>query len=147
MTRSHRIRLHSAWRRLSGAGVIAPQELHTWSEPPAAQAVGAVGGKFISLPDTALRDCAAPRVTYCRQFNRPSGIGPEDRIWIDCDLFASATRVLLNGQEIPSPEPGQRLEITDLLRPHNELRVVVAAESFAKASLAAVAELTIETDT
>lgn len=146
MTRSHRIRLHAAWRRLSGAGAIEAQELKAWSEPPAAQAVGARVGKLVSLPDSALRDCVAPWVIYCRQFNRPTGIGPESKIWIDCDLFASAARLLLNGREFPSSEPGQRLEITDLLRPHNELRVVVAAESFAKASVAAVAELMIETD-
>jgi len=146
MTRSHRIRLHAAWRRLSGAGAIDPEELNAWSEPPAAQAVGANGGKLVSLPDTALRDCVAPWVIYCRQFNRPTGVGPESKIWIDCDLFASAARLLLNGRELPSAEPGQRLEITNLLRPHNELRVVVHAESFAKASQAAVAGLTIETD-
>lgn len=100
----------------------------------------------MSLPDPTLRDCVAPWVTYCRRFNRPTGIGPQNKIWIDCGLFVSATRVMFNGHDVSAPAPGQRLEITDLLRPHNELRIVIPAESFATASLAAAAELTIEAD-
>lgn len=100
----------------------------------------------MSLPDASLRDCVAPWVTFLRHFNRPTGIGPNDRVWIDCGLFASATRGVLNGRDFILPPSGERLEVTDLLRPHNELRVVIPRESFARASTAATAEMTIDAE-
>lgn len=100
----------------------------------------------MSLPDASLCDCVAPWVTYLRHFNRPTGIGPNDRVWIDCGLFASAMRGVLNGRDINLPPSGERLEVTELLRPHNELRVVIPRESFARASTAEVAELAIDAE-
>lgn len=100
----------------------------------------------MSLPDASLRDCAAPWVIFLRHFNRPTGIGPTERVWLDCSLFALASRGVLNGRDIRLPPSGQRLEVTELLRAHNELRVVIPRESFARASTAAVAELTIDAE-
>lgn len=143
MTRSHRIRLHAAWKRLEGSSPIGPSDVTTRPEPPVEQAAEFVPEASVSLPDLRLRNCVAPWVTYCRRFNRPTGIGSRDKIWVACGLFDFATRVTLNGQELSA---GQRLEITDMLRPHNELRIVIPAESFARASLAATAELSIEAE-
>jgi hypothetical protein len=146
MNRSHRIRLHAAWKRLSGSDAIDSQVAPEGHSPAAEQAEAAEQASSVSLPDASLCDCVAPWVTYRRNFNRPTGIGPNDRVWLGCSLFASATRGVLNGRDFNLPPSGQPLEVTDMLRPHNELRVVIPRESFASASTAAVAELTIDSE-
>ncbi len=89
----------------------------------------------VSLPDQTLIHCDAASITYRRSFNRPSGINQQTAVLLDCGLLPLATTARLNGQPIVIPEAGFP-QIRSLLRPHNELEIVLSSDCYAEASLA-----------
>lgn len=63
--------------------------------------------------------------TWTRSFGRPSGVGPEDRVWLVVERPA-ACALMLNGRELPAVFPGTaswRHHVTADLRERNELRL------------------------
>lgn len=65
-----------------------------------------------------------------RPFHRPTGLGPDVRVWIVLQGFSAAGTVTLNGQTLGRLDPEQpecRLDATESLRPQNELTIELEA--------------------
>jgi hypothetical protein len=123
MHRTHRIRLHAAWKRAASDSIDD-------SSPVLADAVP------VSLPDDSLADCPDRFVTYSRRFNRPSGLEETTAVWLVSDLLGLAGEVRLNGVPLVLLADAERVEIRADLLPHNELRITVARDQFVAASRA-----------
>ncbi|NLX97029.1 MAG: hypothetical protein GXY83_12715 [Rhodopirellula sp.] len=66
-------------------------------------------------------------VQWRRKFNRPSGLGPEQRIWIEVKNRSRGVAVYLNGRhlgETPAGAEAVRFELTGLLDLHNEITLM-----------------------
>lgn len=66
--------------------------------------------------------------SWTRSFGRPSGVGPDDRVWLVVERPA-ARAVVLNGRELAIVSAGAaawRHHVTADLRERNELRLDVA---------------------
>lgn len=97
----------------------------------------------VSLPDASLAQCDAAEVTYRRNFNRPTGLESGSCVWLNSALLPLARSVELNGHSL-TPLDSDRVEITSLLRPHNELLVSLQREAYLAASQAAASLQIIE---
>jgi len=112
----HTIRIHAAWERIEiDAGMAAS---------PA---------KKVSLPDEVPIAATTVFVVYTRRFNRPSGLGVEHRVELECSLRIAANAASLNGHPIVVGDESA-FDITTLLLPHNELTFTVPAPLIADAS-------------
>ena len=63
-------------------------------------------------------------VRWRRPFHRPTGLGPDVRVWIVLEGFSASGSVTLNGQALGRLDPDQpecRLDATESLRPQNDL--------------------------
>ena len=83
------------------------------------------------------REPSGEGVRWRRPFNRPTGLGPQSRVWIVVEGISSEGDVLLNGRRLGriTASGGQawRVEVSGLLALHNELVLeVAAAETDAK---------------
>jgi hypothetical protein len=125
MAADHTIRLHAAWKRIDHAA-DSNDELGTGSV------------KTVSLPDLSLNDVSVKQVTFQRRFNRPTGLSDSDKVAIHCGLLTAAAEIAFNDVAISVPTQPM-LDISRLLMPHNELRVLIAAEQFQVASRASAA--------
>jgi hypothetical protein len=128
----HIIRLHAAWKRvivgLDGEGVLEA----TLNEPTT-----------VTLPDSFLAGCHADFVTMSRRFNRPTGLDDGSTVVLDCGLLPCADSAVLNGTSL-GPNADGTADITDLLRPHNELEMTISKERFAAASVASARLLIVD---
>jgi hypothetical protein len=73
-------------------------------------------------PAPAAGGCRA----YTRSFHRPTGLQPEDRVWLVLDPALHAAGLCLNGQKLrESKAAGDPLaiDVTELIRARNELRL------------------------
>jgi hypothetical protein len=132
MTAEHKIRLHAAWKRIDRA-VESGEEF------------GANDTTTVSLPDATLGSLVVHHVTFQRRFNRPTGLSDSDTVVLQCGLLTVAQEIVFNGVSIPIPtEP--TLDISSHLLPHNELRVIIAADQFQVASQASAALEITHTD-
>ncbi len=70
-----------------------------------------------------------------RRFNRPSGLGPTQRVWIVVAGIEASGTAALNGQVIGAlcgqADRPSAFEVTHLLRPHNQLELELAAPPLA----------------
>ena len=123
----HTIRLRRPWLRS-----IGDQELPTKVDVPDADRSADGGDSF---------------VTYRRAFNRPSGLGPDDRVWLAIARFGDCSiRVLLNDTSIfhgDAPQP-LRIDVTRHLDHTNQLTIQLTAESPLNAVLDGEVTLQIE---
>jgi hypothetical protein len=126
MTPTHTIRLHTAWKRM----VMGTDG--SFGEPVS-----------VSLPDRSLLQCDASRVTYQRHFNRPTGLSDRTSVLLNCGLLPLSETAVLNGQPLKIPRAGLP-DITSLLRPHNELKLVLHTDRYAEASSASAQLLITE---
>lgn len=133
MRHSHRIRLNAAWQR---------SEL-SQSEGSARDTAQAASST-VKLPDQGVAFCAAPMALFERRFNSPTGLTPDSTVVLDCGLFGCADSIRINGLVLEGPTES-RLDITELLRPHNELLLLIKKERFSEAA-EATAELVIFTE-
>ena len=125
--RVHTIRLRRPWLRSVGD-----------QEPPTK----------VDVPDA---DLSAERcdsfVTYRRAFNRPSGLEPNDRVWLSIAKYTDCSiRVLLNDVSIfqgDTPQP-LRIDITPHLGNTNQLVIQRTAEHQLNAVLDGEVTLQIE---
>ncbi len=70
----------------------------------------------------------AGRIRFIRRFGLPSGLAPDDRVWLTFASFADRAEITLNGRSLGVHESSTTpldLEVTSLLQPRNELRVEV----------------------
>lgn len=102
--------------------------------------VGTFENVSVSLPDASLVQCEAPEVVYRRSFNRPTGLEAKTVVMLVSDLLILANAVRLNDQ--PLSATSGEVEITPLLRTHNELLVTLQRDAYRAASQA-VASLQI----
>jgi hypothetical protein len=66
-----------------------------------------------------------------RNFHRPTGLGPNERVWIAVDSIRSSGSVLLNGEtlgRVPSGESRCRFEITGQLLLRNQIQIIQKGE-------------------
>ena len=128
----HIIRLHAAWKRVI-VGLEGECALEaTLGEPTT-----------VTLPDSFLAGCHADSVTMSRRFNRPTGLDDGSSVVLDCGLLHCADWAALNGTSL-GPNEGGTADITDLLRPHNELEVTISKKRFAAASVASARLLIVD---
>ncbi len=71
---------------------------------------------------------ATPHGTrWQRQFNRPTGLGPAQRVWIVVRGIAAPGSAALNGKTLGTlsaqADTPTAFDVTDLLRPHNRLEL------------------------
>ena len=67
------------------------------------------------------------RVTHRRKFGRPRTLGPGERVWLVCDAVPGPATVALNGEPIGTAAGPFSADITDLMRPRNEVAIDAAA--------------------
>ncbi|TVP99056.1 MAG: hypothetical protein EA381_10845 [Planctomycetaceae bacterium] len=134
MHRTHRIRLHAAWKRAACDSADDVKAAVGDTCDPALS--GDAATESVSLPDGSLADCSDRFVTYSRRFNRPSGLEESTAVWLVSGLLGLADDVRLNGVPLAPSADAERVEIRTHLLPHNELRVKVARDQFAAASRA-----------
>ena len=68
------------------------------------------------------------RVRFTRPFNRPTNLGPDERVCLACEGADARGTVWLNGQvvlELEGPQ-ARRCDITGHLQPHNRLVAEIA---------------------
>jgi hypothetical protein len=111
----HSIRLRGPWELyLPGKGEPRRIEMPaTW------QTLLALAG------DTPLPSPARLR----RRFGQPTGLTPSDQLHLVIESSAAACQIELNGQPLGSIAPSQQsssFDITALLRPRNELLILLA---------------------
>ena len=73
---------------------------------------------------------AGEGVRWRRPFNRPTGLGPAQRVWLVLEGLAVAGTAALNGEalgRLDRDRPECRFDVTDRLQVHNELVVELAA--------------------
>ena len=71
----------------------------------------------------------SPGTTRCiRRFHKPTGLDAGERVWLVIEELPGQARVSLNAAPIAEVDRNstRRLDITPLLRPHNELAIDVA---------------------
>jgi hypothetical protein len=64
------------------------------------------------------------RVRWRRRFNRPTGLGPREQVWLVLEGFRPPVDVLLNQHPLGSLPPAKsttRFDVTSLLELRNEL--------------------------
>ena len=121
----HTIRLHGPWQYF----VIAHSALCEGAPDEQSQQHSPTG--TIQLP----RDWGATlginfrgRVRYCRSFGKPTGLNTGDRIELVCQCVDAFGTAELNELELGNIPPGlaaTRFDITQLLRPRNQLIIDV----------------------
>lgn len=105
----HIIRIHAAWERV---------EIDT--------GMTASSAKKVALPDENPIAATTALIVYTRRFNRPSGLGMNHRVELECSLRIAANAASLNGHAIVVGDDST-IDVTSLLRPHNELKFTVPA--------------------
>jgi len=138
----HTIRLHAAWKRMVRNDADGPEATSGADAVDTPQ--GALGEPMaVTLPDSFLADCQAGRVTMSRRFNRPTGLDDRSAVVLDCGLLLCADWAALNGETLAVSEDGTA-DITDRLRPHNELEVAIPKAQFLAASSASARLLIVD---
>jgi hypothetical protein len=72
-------------------------------------------------------------VRYGRNFQRPTGLGPGERVWLVVEPPRSTATVRLAGRDLGTVshgDPPARFNITPLLADHNALEIVVRHSKF-----------------
>jgi beta-galactosidase/beta-glucuronidase len=120
----HVIRLRGPWhvealaRDLDGQGDGPPRALPPASKTPVpGDWSAALGADFLGT------------ARYTRHFNRPTNLGPHERVWLVLEGVDDAARVALNGRQIGQARGCQRatrIDITSALEMHNTLTVDVS---------------------
>lgn len=136
----HTIRLHAAWKRvmvgLDGEGSLEGSLEGTLEGTPGE-------AMTVALPDSFLAGCQADSVMMSRRFNRPTGLEDGSAVLLDCGLLLCAETAALNGAPLEANEGGA-VDVTDRLRPHNELEVTISKARFAAASVASARLLIVD---
>ncbi len=88
------------------------------------------------LPRGSLSVEAAPGVRCTRRFNAPTNLDADERVWLICDEVEHRARFMINGHDlglVEGPQVQPRLDLTDVLQPHNvlEIEVELAADETA----------------
>jgi hypothetical protein len=74
----------------------------------------------------------AQGISWQRAFHRPTGLGPEDRVWIVLDGIAGPGTVSLNDRplgRLSGEVSDYRLDATGFLLPRNELAITLERAS------------------
>lgn len=61
-----------------------------------------------------------PGGAHVRRFGWPTALDPHERVWLVCPELPAASTVELNGAAL---EPAPATDVSDRLRPRNELRI------------------------
>ena len=72
-------------------------------------------------------------VRYARNFQRPTGLEPGDKVWLVVEPPRSTATVRLADQDLGTVshgEPAARFDITQLMADHNDLEIVVRHSKF-----------------
>lgn len=69
---------------------------------------------------------AGGRVTHRRKFGRPRSLDPGERVWLICDAVPGPAAVSLNGEPLGEAAGPFSADITDLMRPRNDLTIDAA---------------------
>jgi hypothetical protein len=80
----------------------------------------------VALADTPLASHAGA-VRFSRRFGYPGRIDPVERVWLRIESPAAPAALSLNGERIGECDRDHEWDITDRLRPRNELLVETAA--------------------
>ncbi|QDS86198.1 hypothetical protein EC9_03580 [Rosistilla ulvae] len=86
-----------------------------------------VAGRIDQPSDRFLGDYTGP-VLYVRHFNRPTGIGPEERVELAITACVGTAHVSLNETPLANSTAQQapfRIDITDLLQLSNQLAIEI----------------------
>jgi hypothetical protein len=71
-----------------------------------------------------------------RRFGQPRTLDANERLWLVCGLLPGQATVSLNGTELGTTETSFAFDITQMIRPRNELAFVVAsAEAIGEVAL------------
>jgi hypothetical protein len=133
MRHSHRIRLNAAWQRFE----IRQSDDFLWDTARGESSA-------VKLPDRGVALSDSPVALFERRFNSPTGLTPESTVVLHCGLLGCADSIRFNGLVVEGPTES-RLDITELLRPHNELLLLIKKDHFTAAA-EATAELVIFTE-
>jgi hypothetical protein len=121
------IRIHAAWERVevdaSGA-ISAPMRIMLPDENPIAEST-----EFM---------------VYTRRFNCPSGLSDKHRVDLECELLNGACTATVNKHFLSETDGAASIEITHLLKPHNELKFKLPSRQIESARVA-TAKLRITT--
>ena len=123
----HTIRLHGPWeKRIDDHSSVRVRVPEFDSDQPADE----IG------PQT---------VSYQRRFNLPTGLEPDDRILLAVSgWIGRLVSLRLNEQPLPADQPPLEVEIARLLRPHNRLELVLAADADQRPRLSGEVALLID---
>jgi hypothetical protein len=69
-----------------------------------------------------------PAVRCTRRFNAPTNLDVQQRVWLVCDALDTRAHFELNGRSLGTIEghcPQPRIDLTDVLQPHNVLVIEI----------------------
>ena len=88
---------------------------------------------------------AVETATYRRRFNRPTGLQPSTRVWLNIRDFAGRLEFLsVNQRQFQALDAPVELDIHDALSDHNELVITLSATDGAQPSLSGDVWLAID---
>lgn len=99
----------------------------------------------VALPDAS--DDGDDHAVYRRRFNQPTGLKPDDVVWMVVQQWSGAIEsITINGTVVPPTEtqPQCKLDITSALERHNEIEIALVAEGENPPRLIGPVELWIE---
>lgn len=70
---------------------------------------------------------AAGRTVHRRRFGRPRTLGPGERVWLVCEAVPGPAAVSLNGEPLGPAAGPFSADVTELLRPRNEVVIDATA--------------------
>lgn len=70
---------------------------------------------------------AGDRITHRRKFGRPRTLGPGERVWLACESVPGPAVVSLNGDALGPANGPFSADITDVMRPRNEVVIDATA--------------------
>ncbi len=136
----HRIRLRKPWQRYDHPARLDDAKDAIGATADVASTAASVIG--VDVPDRSPSDFSGPpadanrvhRVTYCRKFHRPSGIGPDDQVHLAVGAVVGRiaeiriNAVAVSGQQVPNEsqrtvDTTVRLSLDGRLANHNELEI------------------------
>lgn len=139
LTDMHTIRLRGPWQIAALARTVFIAADTTTAEPgelPAATET-AVPGDW----GAALGNDFRGKVRYSRRFGMPTNLSPEERVSIVIALVDWRATIELNGEMLGSQTLGdgeRKYEITRLLKPRNELQIIVELPRLADSGVSLV---------
>jgi hypothetical protein len=88
--------------------------------------------QIVDVPEPAVVAAAEPtasklaQMSYCRNFNAPTGLEASSRVYLRVsEWVGKLDRISLNGQVLDAAGSPFEADITDWIRPHNRIEIVL----------------------